>query len=83
MFSLVQSIQLWDLLHKKDLYLLKKVQRKAMKRIRGMEHISYEAVRAGAVQHGEEKAQKTLWHLTVPEGDQQKSREKTFYKSVW
>lgn len=46
-----------------------------MKRIRGMEHISYEAVRAGAVQHGEEKAQKTLWHLTVSEGDQQKSRE--------
>lgn len=53
MLSLVQSIQLWDLQRKKDLDLLKKVQRKAMKMVGGMEHNSYESVRAGAVQHGE------------------------------
>lgn len=50
-----------------------------MKRIRGIKHISYKAVRAAAVQHGDEKALETLWHISLPKWDQQESREKTFY----
>ncbi|GAB0206373.1 mitochondrial enolase superfamily member 1 [Grus japonensis] len=35
-------IQLWGPQHKKDIELLERVQRKAMKMIRGLEHLSYE-----------------------------------------
>ncbi|KFV89936.1 hypothetical protein N327_05121, partial [Fulmarus glacialis] len=35
-------IQLWGPQHKKDIDLLERVQRRAMKMIRGMEHLSYE-----------------------------------------
>ncbi|KAK4818081.1 hypothetical protein QYF61_005658 [Mycteria americana] len=35
-------IQLWSPQHKKDMELLEQVQRRAMKRIREMEHVSYE-----------------------------------------
>ena len=35
-------IQLWGPQHKKDMDLLKQVQRRATKMIRGMEHLSYE-----------------------------------------
>ena len=35
-------VQLWGLQHKKDMDLLKQVQRRAMKMIRGLEHLSYE-----------------------------------------
>ena len=35
-------IQLWSLQHKKDMALLERVQRRATKMIRGLEHLSYE-----------------------------------------
>ncbi|GAB0182652.1 hypothetical protein GRJ2_000730500 [Grus japonensis] len=35
-------VQLWGLQHKKDMELLERVQRRAMKVIRGLEHLSYE-----------------------------------------
>ncbi|KFQ48286.1 hypothetical protein N334_10218, partial [Pelecanus crispus] len=36
-------VQLWSPQHKKDMDLLERVQRRAMKILRGMEHLSYEA----------------------------------------
>lgn len=47
-------IQTWDPNHKKDVELLKQVQRKTTKVIRGLTHLSYEGVEF--VQLGEEKA---------------------------
>ncbi|GAB0181468.1 hypothetical protein GRJ2_000612100 [Grus japonensis] len=35
-------VQLWGLQHEKDMELLKRVQRRATKMIRGLEHLSYE-----------------------------------------
>ncbi|GAB0190054.1 hypothetical protein GRJ2_001470700 [Grus japonensis] len=35
-------IQFWGLQHKKDMELLERIQRRAMKMIRGLEHLSYE-----------------------------------------
>ncbi|PKU40175.1 hypothetical protein llap_9511 [Limosa lapponica baueri] len=35
-------VQLWSLQHRKDMDLLERVQRRATKTIRGMEHLSYE-----------------------------------------
>ena len=35
-------VQLWGLQHKKDMDLLERVQRRAMKMIRELEHLSYE-----------------------------------------
>ena len=35
-------VELWGLQHKKDMDLLEQVQRRAMKMIRGLEHVSYE-----------------------------------------
>ncbi|KAK4827903.1 hypothetical protein QYF61_022326 [Mycteria americana] len=49
-------IQLWSPQHRKDMDLLERVQRRATKMIRGLEHLSYEkAERVGVVQPGEEK----------------------------
>jgi len=39
---LESCIQLWSLQHKKDMDLLERVQRRATKMIRGLEHFSYE-----------------------------------------
>ena len=52
-------IQLWSPQHKKDMEVLERVQRRAMKMIRGLEYLSCEDMHAegvGAVQPGEEKA---------------------------
>jgi len=54
---LESCIQLWSPQHKKDMEMLERVQRRAMKMIRGLEHLSYEdRLRVGTVQPGEEKA---------------------------
>ncbi|GAB0210366.1 cAMP-dependent protein kinase inhibitor alpha [Grus japonensis] len=50
-------IQLWGPQYEKDMDLLEWVQRRAMKIVRGLEHLSSEErLRAGVVQPGEEKA---------------------------
>ncbi|GAB0195511.1 hypothetical protein GRJ2_002016400 [Grus japonensis] len=49
-------IQLWGPQYKKDMELLERVQRRAMKLIGGLEHLSCEdRLRVGLVQPGEEK----------------------------
>ena len=35
-------IQVWSLQHKKDIELIERVQRRATKMIKGLEHVSYE-----------------------------------------
>ena len=51
-------IQMWSPQYRRDMDLLERIQRKATKRIHGMEHLSYEDKlrELGVVQLGEEKA---------------------------
>jgi len=49
-------IQMWSRQYRRDADLLELIQRKAKKMNQGMEHLSYQAESAGAVQPGEEKA---------------------------
>jgi len=81
---LESCIWLWSPQHKKHMDLLKWVQRRATKVIRGMEHRSYaERLRVGAVQPGEEKTPGTLYSsLPVPQGSLQESWRGTFYKGM-
>jgi len=75
-------IQLWSPQHKKDREFLEQVRMKAMKMIRGLEHLPCkDRLRAGALSL--EKALGGPYSgLPVPEGGLQESWGVTFYKSM-
>ena len=71
--------------HGRDTDLLECMQRRATKVIQGMEHLSYEdRLRAGAVQHGEEKAAREPESgLSVSTGELQEGRGQTIEQGLW
>jgi len=77
-------IQLWSPQHSKDMELFERVQRRATKMIRGLEHLSCEErLRVGVVQPGKVKALgRPYSSLPVGEGGLQGSWRGTFYKGL-
>lgn len=76
-------VQFWSLQHKTDMELLERVQRRALKVDRGLEHLLGRTgcERAGAFQPGEEKdLRRPYSSLLIPEGGLQKSCGKSFCK---
>ena len=74
-------IHFWSPQHKKDMELLERIQRKAIKMTRVLENLSYRdtAGRAGGLQPGEVKASRTpSSSLQVPEGAYRKDGEGCF-----
>ncbi|GAB0194862.1 hypothetical protein GRJ2_001951500 [Grus japonensis] len=75
-------IQLWGPQYGRDMDLLERVQRRAMKLIRGLEHLSYEdRLRVRIVQPGEKAAPgRSNCGLPVPEGAYRKDGEGLFIR---
>ncbi|GAB0176015.1 hypothetical protein GRJ2_000066700 [Grus japonensis] len=75
-------IQLWGPQYRRDMELLERVQRRATKLIRGLEHLCYEdRLRVGVVQPGEEKALGTPYSsLPVSKGAYRKDGEGLFMR---
>jgi len=77
-------VQFWSLLHKKDVELLERVQRSAVKMIREVEHLHYQdrLKRAGALQPREENTPGGPYSgLLVPEGSLWKAGEGLFIRA--
>ncbi|GAB0179531.1 hypothetical protein GRJ2_000418400 [Grus japonensis] len=76
-------VQLWGPQYRRDMELLERVQRRATKLTRGLEHLSYEdrLRRVGVVQPGEEKAPgRSNCSFPVPEGAYRKAGEGLFMR---
>ena len=76
-------MQLWGPQYKRDIELLERVQRRATKTVRGLEHLSYEdrLREFGVVQPGKEKAPgRSNCSLPVPEGAHRKAGEGLFIR---
>jgi len=61
-------IQFWGPQHKKDIELLKQVQRKAMKMIKGLEHLPYEDRESWGSSAWRGSERRPHSSLPVPEG---------------
>ncbi|GAB0208425.1 mitochondrial enolase superfamily member 1 [Grus japonensis] len=77
-------IQLWGPQYRRDMELLERVQRRAMKLMRGLEHLYYEdRLRVGIVQPGEKKAPgRDKCGLPVSEGGLQERWSGTLYEGM-
>ncbi|GAB0178307.1 hypothetical protein GRJ2_000296000 [Grus japonensis] len=75
-------IQLWGPQYRRDMELLERVQRRATKLIRGLEHLSCEDRLRECVQPGEEKAPgRPYSSLPIPEGAYRKAGEGLFTRA--
>jgi len=76
-------VQLWSPQHSKNMDLLEQVQRRAIKMIRGMKHLSCEEKLRELELFSLEKALGTPYSsLPLPEGGLQGSGKGTFYKGM-
>ena len=80
---LEHCLQVWGLQHQMDMDISERVQRRAMRRMRGLEHLSYEDRLRELGLFSLEK--RSLWGdltvtLPVPKGDYKKAREGHFVR---